>query len=264
MADPDFILALSPPFVGIQKAPFSDIQDSYVCPRREVVENLSNLLCKTCVVHARGTPASGKSFLAKLLHNFLLAQNRQVLTLPSWKPPLQYGSAIDYLTGACRAANIIIPSNGLGACEVIIIIDEAQTSYTDETLWNQLIKDRHQLRSGLRICLFSFYGSPNCGVDEGTMSPGTLCPEQRISLVPHDDGPGFGLFYTEAECRDAIMRNKFPTTSQPEFDDDAVAQIFSVTNGHPGMVKALLDCLEMVSAVYWPWQLASANAKAVL
>jgi hypothetical protein len=99
-----------------------------VCPRSEVVEKLSNLLREYCVVHARGTPASGKRFLARFLHNFLLAQNRRVLTMSSWNPPSKYGSAIDFLTDACRTANIPIPSNGIGDCEVTIIIDETQTS----------------------------------------------------------------------------------------------------------------------------------------
>ena len=178
--------------------------------------------------------------------------------MSSWNPPSKYGSAIDFLTDACRTANIPIPSNGIGDCEVhvTIIIDEAQTSYMDETLWNILIKDRHQLRSGLRICLFSSYGSPNCDIDEGIISPGTFCPGERISLVPHDEGWAF--LYRGG------VRNEFATIGQPEFDGDAVAQIFSVTNGHPGMVKSLLDCLDMVSAVYCPWQLASVNSKAVV
>jgi hypothetical protein len=56
------------------------------------------------------------------------------------EPSAAIWSAIDYLTGACRAANITIPSNGLGACEATIIINEAQTSYKDKSLWNNFIK----------------------------------------------------------------------------------------------------------------------------
>jgi hypothetical protein len=60
----------------------------------------------------------------------------------------------------------------------VIIIDEAQLSYTDSNLWNIIIKE---LLDGtapvdIKICLFCSYGSPLTGVDANVVlySPGVV------------------------------------------------------------------------------------------
>ena len=50
--------------------------------------NLFRLVISQRVVHVRGTPASGKSVLSKLLYNYILERHRQLTPIHmTWKLP---------------------------------------------------------------------------------------------------------------------------------------------------------------------------------
>jgi energy-coupling factor transporter ATP-binding protein EcfA2 len=61
------------------------VLDTNTSPRHETVEKLATLLDEKAVVHVRGTPATGKSTLAKLLTTYLKNQGKRAIFL-EWHP----------------------------------------------------------------------------------------------------------------------------------------------------------------------------------
>jgi putative protein kinase ArgK-like GTPase of G3E family len=58
--------------------------DPFTCPRKDIVEQLIEILDTARVAHVRGTPALRKSTLAVLLARRLLEDGRKVVLLRSW------------------------------------------------------------------------------------------------------------------------------------------------------------------------------------
>ncbi|GAB1204529.1 hypothetical protein APSETT445_003185 [Aspergillus pseudonomiae] len=127
----------------------------------------------------------------------------------------------------------------------VILVDEAQKTYSDSGLWNTIIKDRvYGNGEDIKVCLFCSYGSPSTGVDRqpDEYTPAFLNPEQRVTITPQPSSPPIGLFFTADEFRDAVQQ----ICANPRFesgftlDNDAQDYLFSLTNGHPGGVESLL------------------------
>lgn len=147
--------------------------------------------------------------------------------------------------------------------EVVVIVDEAQGSYDDDYLWNHIIKlliDKPH-RYKLRICLFCYFGSPSTGVEppQGLdYCPATIPERQCVTLTPQlcSESPKIGLFYTESEFDDVlcrIIRYEFPDLVVT-IDAEAKKYLFSLTNGHPGGVTAMIRFVcEVGSAFYFYW-----------
>jgi hypothetical protein len=201
---------------------------------------LAALLDSEKVVHVRGPPASGKSELAKLLKDHYIEKSRRVFFVRLWTTLLDgfVDDAWDRLAERFHGF----------ASQTVIIIDEAQLSYTDSNLWNVIIKE---LLDGtapvdIEICLFCSYGSPLTGVDvmTGYYSPGVLKPTQRVTLAPHEDEclPRVGLFFTMVEFNDVVSRMiRYIFQEQFTLDEEAASYIFSFTNGHPGGVSSVME-----------------------
>ena len=60
--------------------------------------------------------------------------------------------------------------------DTVILVDEAQKSYTDEVLWNTVLKERQATVCiyNFRLCLFCSYGNPNTGTGETFFTPVNL------------------------------------------------------------------------------------------
>lgn len=144
------------------------------------------------------------------------------------------------------------------ASKNVILVDEAQYSYTDTGFWNTVIKDRRSGQGpGIKICLFASYGSPWTGVDESKVffTPATFGPMQRITLTPqpNDMALKIGLFFTEEEFNQAVdllAARQF----EEKFDLDAEAKryLFALTDGHPGAVASLVNFVHYVCAILHP------------
>ncbi|KAH1426977.1 hypothetical protein KXX64_004267 [Aspergillus fumigatus] len=133
----------------------------------------------------------------------------------------------------------------------ILIIDEAQRSYSDTLFWNSIIKPRLS-HEGLDISfsLFCCYGSPLTGVDMEldtdirAFTPAHFKLAQRVTLTPqsHPSSPPIGLFFTRSEFTDAAQRLTANSRLQEKFTlrPDAEDYLFSLTNGHPGGLSSVL------------------------
>lgn len=229
----------------------------YLSSRSETVSKMAELVDSQKVVHVRGTPASGKSTLATLLLQYLEAMGRTVVLTETWNDLDGYPFIGDngYLHAWSKLNEMLRtkfnPSKDYLAPGTIIIIDEAQRTYTDVLFWNSIIKPRlSQEGLDINFCLFCCYGSPSSGVDRefgvdiSAFTPAQFRPAQCVTLTPqsHRSSPQIGLFFNRTEFSDAAQRLIANTFFQEKFtlSADAEEYLFSLTNGHPGGLNSVL------------------------
>ncbi|KKA22651.1 hypothetical protein T310_3333 [Rasamsonia emersonii CBS 393.64] len=212
-----------------------------ICPRDRTVRTLAPLLDEHRVMHVRGTPASGKTVLSNLLCDFL-AQTEKVILIAKWD---NKRSAAQFLAEQCHDYGYTeVRQSDILKSDFIFILDEAQQTYVDPDLWYNLIKSQSQGLAGPRFCLFSSYGSPTTGAPDypEATTPPILHFSQRVSLTisGHPAAPDICLFYDLPEYQDFLGR--FYKRSDIEFTLNTEVQnyIFSLTNGHPGMIDSIL------------------------
>ncbi|KAL2820427.1 hypothetical protein BJX63DRAFT_313624 [Aspergillus granulosus] len=134
-------------------------------------------------------------------------------------------------------ADYIIPGT-------IILVGDAETSYSDQIFWNDIIEELIQGRfpADIKLCLFSSYGNPSTGVESDCYSPAMLGPHRRVALTIQPKGPPLALFFNKAEAYKVM--DKFITYDHPyiiaTFDNDAKDYLFSLTNGHPCAITDLV------------------------
>ncbi|OJJ97144.1 hypothetical protein ASPACDRAFT_62845 [Aspergillus aculeatus ATCC 16872] len=162
------------------------------CPRQDTVSKLAAAVDSENAVLVRGTPATGKTVLCRLLREYYLDHKRNVYLLPLWgrqeappgSPWTQFGWRLRQRDPEFDPTWASVPA------KTVILIDEAQGSYRDLNFWNTVIKD---VQSGLRlgdikICLFAYYGHPVTGVDwrdlDYAYTPTTFGIASHITLAP--------------------------------------------------------------------------------
>jgi hypothetical protein len=178
-----------------------------------------------------GTPASGKSTLAQLLADHI--RNEE----PTVDPIIIDGWLRSDVSWRSRVPGY----NNKGPNT--FIVNDAQLTYWDGGLWNNLLKPIITLNSPNRAILFAGYARPIGRVTtEGT--PVYVPDRNRVSLHPVDHGDQIapvGLFYTHTEFADFVER-RHPSA---HFEQDFLDYVFRVTAGHPG---AVTDLLRIVTA----------------
>ncbi|BCR88447.1 ATP-binding protein [Aspergillus chevalieri] len=193
-------------------------QHQLICPRERTVSKLAAILDDMNIVHVRGTPASGKTRLSELLRDYYRKEGRRAFLIKRWeglnfKNP--WGSLVELVEKwndeAQEAPTTTSQSeqdlSWVLTSNTVIIVDEAQATYSDDTLWNTIFKERLTPNVyKFRLCLFCSYGSPATGPDPTFFTPVKFSDEQRISLTPQNqqDSPPIGLFYDKEEFRDVI------------------------------------------------------------
>ena len=220
-----------------------------ICPRQNTVELLAALLDSEKVVHIRGTPASGKSELAKLLRDHYIEKSTNVFFVEIWESLDRFvGEAWDRLAQQLHNVSSSHKPADCFASPPVLIIDEAQLSYTDSVFWNIIIKELldRAARVDIKICLFCSYGSVLTGVDRNSVlyTPATFSPTQRVTLTPQENecSPHIGLFYTMVEFNDVVSRLiRYKFQEQFTLNEEAASYIFSFTNGHPGGVSSVMS-----------------------
>lgn len=124
------------------------------------MQTLARLLKEHEVMHVCGTPASGKSTLARLLHDYL-SGTQNVILINKW----DYGTpAREFSVGKCHYfGHWQVQTVNLLHADITFIIDEAQQTYDNSDLWYTIIKTQIDTSIGPQFCLFSSYGSPSMG-----------------------------------------------------------------------------------------------------
>ena len=206
------------------------------------------------VIHVRGTPASGKTILARLLSNHYRQERIAVITFHSWRttPPQYYKDKI--IDEARRRGYRQFDAQFVEDGNYVLILDEGQMTYRDEALWIELIKNQSGSHFGPRICIFTCYGSPTEGPDSEYSAGSPLAylgPQQRVSITPSliQFSPWVALFYNSEEFEDVVERFCHRESQNPQLRLDGTAReyIFNLTHGHPGAVDGLLHMLLQVT-----------------
>lgn len=135
--------------------------------------------------------------------------------------------------------------------KTLIIIDEAQLTYTCRSFWidfiNPLASDRAV--NGPIVVLFSSYGSPFELSFEET-APIQLHAGQRVSIRPrYNTNLQVSLYFTRLEFDDVVARVcKAESELGHLFDISAELSqyVWEITSGHPGATRVILDFLAHV------------------
>jgi hypothetical protein len=221
------------------------IADEGICQRTHTVIRLAEILEEQRVVLVRGTPSSGKTILSRLLRDYFENCGDNVVFIRGWRTKGK--TAANYLTSRCsRAGYPGIRIDDYGDANIIFIIDEAQQSYSDISLWD-FIKEKIGRREGPKFCLFSSYGSPSQGMvktaETESYTPPFLGPMKRVSLTcaTIKGSPDVCLFYNDLEFKDVVERFCKNPVTRLKMDKAAQTYLFKITNGHPGAVASMLD-----------------------
>ncbi|KAL7653712.1 hypothetical protein ACMYSQ_008399 [Aspergillus niger] len=220
------------------------------CLRKETVLKVVDVLASENVVLVRGTPASGKTTLCELLRDYYLGKNQPVFLISFWNKPLETFAGGDHWFKFARLLHEKFPDyteKEFFSPGTIILIDEAQSSYGDFFLWNKIIKEgRDESGLPIKICLFCSYGSPDTGLEGESVDycPVTFGIPQRITLTPQDEplSTQVGLFYTAAEFAEAVwLRTTLGYMEKFTIDNEAISYLYEFTDGHPGVLVALVN-----------------------
>ncbi|RAL12920.1 uncharacterized protein BO97DRAFT_424100 [Aspergillus homomorphus CBS 101889] len=218
-----------------------------ICPRFKTLLALAQKLDTTHVVHIQGTPVSGKTTLALLLRDYL-RPTRKVIFLSGWKRRSISMTAKEYLANVCyRSDSDGIHTHDDLLCDensdLVFIVDDAHETYADTDFWPNVIEARLNRQLGPRFCLFTSYGLP-------TTEPLRKLPDgimqkwqkwTRVALLRQRlASPEISLFYSLQEMHDVIARYNKATTGH-KISENEKACIMRLTNGHPGMISAILD-----------------------
>jgi hypothetical protein len=231
-----------------QPPPGSPENNLYICPRTDTVKKLAKILDEKRVAHVRGTPSSGKTTLAILLWRYYHKQRVPVVFLNGWH---NVSDPTTHLVNKCRAHGYSgVEPHTLTDANVVFIFDEAQQSYNDPDLWLGIIKTQSGNDTGLKICLFSSYGSPDTGPTQYPLgsTPIQFGPSQRISITASrfTENGRVCLFYNQEEFEDVVSRRCSDPTNKFKLDPVTRKYLYSITNGHPGATTALLKFIFMV------------------
>lgn len=165
-------------------------------------------------------------------------------------------SASNFLVLKCHEGGYknVQTSTDILCSDFVFILDEAQYTYPDAGFWYNIIKSAVGLHRGPRFCIFSSYGSPTTGAPEhdypACITPPILGLEQRVSLTVSckPGAPDVCLFYDSDEFNDVVGRYCKMPTIEFTLDTDVRDYLFSLTNGHPGMVYSVLGYIRRVGA----------------
>ncbi|KAK2744768.1 hypothetical protein FQN55_006524 [Onygenales sp. PD_40] len=226
------------------------IEDRANCPRDKTVETLATLLNKEKVVFVRGTPLTGKTALAMLLHHFLLGKGEVVVYIDRWGEHIhtrgEPADAKSCLVQQCRTSGYTnISEDNVLTSNIVFLIDDSEKSYSCRVLWDKIIipqgtgKKTRPYNEGARFCLFSTCkDQPHI-----TSQIPTFGQTQIVSLAVSTQlgAPAISLCYNETEFADVVRRFHDNPEKKPAIEKEAQEYIFSFTNGHPGAVRFMLE-----------------------
>ena len=221
----------------------------FVCERQDLVASILQLVRDTRVVIIRATPLVGKSTLLKLLgRHILYTQSDLEPVFILWQPKskrdhLRCDLYLQREESAWREINAKYrPSQS--RARTIYLIDEAQGSYEEETLWGNMLKSRNTRSQPLfvLVCLYGAAGISHTGEPHAESQALCIDSLQRIELRQSTLGRPCMLFKPEETI---ITVKKWAIANRYLFHDGLPRYLHAATHGHPGMVGLILQYFQM-------------------
>lgn len=226
-----------------------------VVSRSKVVDELIARVQTYHIIRVRGTPASGKTTLMKLMVNKLLASDPEtpVYIISGWdrKSVCEEGG-----WGAYLAKRTGIHGHQWLGHRGYLFLDEAQESYWDGELWASFFKTIDRTYNPY-IVIFTSYGSPTEG-STGFEShlyiktPMVFGDGQQISLRPIQSiNTGLqpvGLLLDEGEANEVVekLAPNVVANGWAALTEDLKKGLFLSSNGHVGLLTSLINILRDV------------------
>ncbi len=204
------------------------------------------------VILVRGTPASGKTTLARLLAAHIHDSDPKFNVVKksyTTRGPPPHRKLRVWLKAVSRL-DIRGAGNWRLLLNTVFIFDEAQLSYVDTEFWVDYVKPltAEQPKFSPFVLLFSSYGSPETFAYQAPGSaPVPLAREQRVSvrLLPSNNGH-VSLYFTPLEFDDAVERFSLAKTNEYEryiLEPDLHRYLYDFMSGHPADVQIVLQFL---------------------
>ncbi|CDM37175.1 hypothetical protein DTO013E5_9485 [Penicillium roqueforti] len=229
----------------------SDASASQVLlPRHQTVRKLANRINEQRVVLARGTPSSGKTFLARSLHIYLRGQGVKSIWIEQFPPSLEGGpTALHYLVEACHTQGYAAFGHNVLLDTFVFIIDDAHMTYNNSELWvllNSVNQNRLANIPGASFCLFGAFGTPDRGVMPQNMGSDLIVFNERQRLfLSTRFSEDLTLFYTREEF-DLYLEMHFQARgSDYEICEILKDTIFGLTDGQPELMDAFMHICDM-------------------
>ena len=211
-------------------------------PRTVLVERVVERMERYRLVLIRSTPASGKSVLGQLVHQYFTDNypSRKVVQVRTWMPNLKPAASDRWLqdsTGV-KAQDLWMQK------DMVVIIDDAQATYGDATFWTT-VKDFGGKDGPLMLFLAS-RGSPTGSPAECfQVTPPVFAENQRISLEWAGDefDPPVGMKLLKEEARDVAKRWMKEDQNKYRLEPDLVDFLFDLSGGHVGAFDGLLEVI---------------------
>ncbi|EKV04053.1 hypothetical protein PDIG_83620 [Penicillium digitatum PHI26] len=225
-------------------------------PRHQTVRKLANRILEQRVVLARGTPSSGKTFLARSLHTYLRGQGVKSIYIRSFPPSLEGGpSALHYLLEACHIQGFAALGHSFLRDNFVFLIDDAHTTYNNSELWlvlNSMNQDRLANVTGASFCMFSAFGTPDRGVMPHNMGSDLLVFNERQRLVLSERfDEDISIFYTQEEFHLYMEMHFQGRGSDYEVCEILRDTIYGLTGGQPELMDALMHLCDMLYEAFY-------------
>ncbi|KAJ3503931.1 hypothetical protein NLJ89_g8210 [Agrocybe chaxingu] len=223
-------------------------------PRNALVAALYDQALEQRLVLVRAPPASGKTVLMKLLFRYIryVDQEARINVYDRWPDQHRFRTIYERFDHPDYGESVFalreIPRFRLedSSSRKWILLDEAQLSYGDDSLWT-IFKNR-PLRT--RIVCFAAYGD-NIAEPPGENRLPIIVPDPGlVGLFPSSD-VAHGLCCTRDEydaylaCYRQSLASRKANTTPPA--SDLTEHIFSITAGHLGSVETMLALTALVN-----------------
>ena len=232
------------------KHPWSPVC-AWLCPREALVASLLEHARTYGVVVIRATPMVGKSVLLKLLgHHIVHKEPGLEPIFIEWQTRAKRGH-IDYLEYLEERSEVWKRQNERirpykSSTKRVFLIDEAQDSYEEDSLW-LMLKNYRGARTNALYVLVCVYGTdvvPTHRYANVESQARQMHLLQRVEL--RRTAPGMPCMLFTRDEFDIVFR-KFTASTGRMFEEGTVQYLFDISQGHPGITGLLLDYLELYS-----------------
>ncbi|KAJ7602050.1 hypothetical protein DFH06DRAFT_1351735 [Mycena polygramma] len=213
-----------------------------VIERHELVSFLHNAAKQHKVFLVQGTTGAGTSLLAHQLQRYIHEREQARVTITGvWRDRVarvhDTVASLErkLLLSKIAGAEVDLAFNGPG--KHWVLLDEAQSSYSDEAVQNMLLKN---YTDHFIFVLFASHGRAG--------TPTVFTPDKRMGLRPTMNGSEGsaipGLYFTKEEYQRLLEKQR---DLSPTLAPDLQNYIFEVTNGHAGAMESIMKAVTVQS-----------------